>query len=223
MIYLTGDIHADLRKRELAFRKYTSKDILIVLGDFSYSWDMYTEEEWDNYKFPFTTLAVLGNHDNYTSIYKKYPKVEVFGGPAYKFNNNTFYLVNGAVYEIGGYRWLCFGGALSPDWEYRVPGLSWWEEEIPSRADFSLAIKNATEEVDFLISHSCSNTELDAMFPYRPFEINDVTSDMLEDIIEKLKFKRHFFGHMHKNISYDFGRYTADCLYGKIIPLAEKV
>jgi predicted phosphohydrolase len=225
MIYVTGDIHADLRKREKLFRSYTADDILIVLGDFSYSWDSYTEQEWDAYKFPFTTLAVLGNHENYSSIYDSYPKVKVFGGAAYKFNQNTFYLVNGEVYEIGGYRWLCFGGALSPDWKDRIPYVSWWKQELPTQEDYKRALKNA-HDIDFLITHACSKTELDAMFPVRYFNINDPTSKMIEDIVKVLlqtkRFKRHLFGHMHKNLERDFGTYKANCLYGKVLSAKEK-
>lgn len=203
----------------------TSSDILIVLGDFSYSWDVYTEREWNAYKFPFTTLAVLGNHDNYSAIYNFCPKVKVFGGTAYKFNQNTFYLVNGEVYEIGGYRWLSFGGALSPDWKDRIPYVSWWKQELPTQEDYKRALKNA-HDVDFLITHACSNTELDAMFPVRYFNVDDPTSKMVEDILKPLaqesRFKKHFFGHMHKNLERDFGSYSAMCLYGKVVAMEER-
>jgi hypothetical protein len=225
MIYVTGDIHADLKKREQIFRRFTAEDVLIVLGDFSYSWDTCTEAEWDTYKFPFITLAVMGNHENYSSIENFYPKVKVFGGSAYKFNQNTFYLVNGEVYEIGGYRWLCFGGALSPDWKDRIPYVSWWKQEVPSKEDYQRALKNA-HDVDFLITHACSNTELDTMFPVRYFDINDPTSKMLEGIIKVLsqtkRFRRHLFGHMHKNIEHDFGTHKANCLYERVLRLKER-
>lgn len=223
MIYITGDIHADLQKREQVFRKLTKDDILIVLGDFSYSWDFYTREEWDRYKFPFTTVSVLGNHENYSYVYNFCPKVEVFGGSAYKLNQNTFYLVNGEVYEIGGYRWLCFGGALSFDWKDRIPYVSWWKEEIPSQEDYQRAAKNACD-IDFLITHDCSERELDTMFSYCR-KINDPVTGMVENLVSEVaknsRFKRHLFGHMHKNLEYDFGSYKANCLYGKVLSLNE--
>ena len=226
MIYVTGDLHADIRGREKLFRSFTKDDTLIVLGDFSFSWNFYTEEEWDAYKFPFTTLAVMGNHENYSSIENFYPKVKVFGGSAYKFNQNTFYLVNGEVYEIGGYRWLCFGGALSFDWKDRIPNVSWWKQEIPSKEDYQRALKNAEKHnVDFLITHDCSDTELKTMFSHC-MKLDDPVTGMLESILKILakesRFRRHLFGHMHKNIEHDFGSYKANCLYERTLKLKEK-
>lgn len=220
MIYITGDLHADLGKREKIFRTFSKDDILIVLGDFGYSWNMLTKKIWDNYKFPFTTLSVLGNHENYSVIYDILPKTEKFGGTVYQFNDNTFYLKNGVVYNIEELSFLNFGGALSIDWAYRIPGISWWEEEIPTQAQYLNAMQRAkTKDIDILLSHGCSSTELDVMF--NPiYKGPDPVQKMLENIINELRlqdcFRYHLFGHMHKNISEEWDTYTSMCLYDDV-------
>lgn len=57
-----------------------------------------------------------------------------------------------------GFRWsqrgrslLSFGGAASIDYEWRVPGFSWWPEELPTDAD--LAKLSGGAPVDVMITH----------------------------------------------------------------------
>ena len=65
-IYVTGDTHANLdEKRSEFIQSLSSSDILIVLGDFGYTW---TPSILDNYHAPCITLAVDGNHDNFSDV-----------------------------------------------------------------------------------------------------------------------------------------------------------
>lgn len=57
-----------------------------------------------------------------------------------------------------GFRWtqrgrslLSFGGAASIDYEWRVPGFSWWPEELPTDTD--LAKLRGRAPVDIMITH----------------------------------------------------------------------
>ena len=63
-VYLTGDMHADLDNgRREYLQELKPSDILIVLGDFGYTWN---QEILKKYSVPCITLVVDGNHDNFT-------------------------------------------------------------------------------------------------------------------------------------------------------------
>jgi hypothetical protein len=61
-----------------------------------------------------------------------------------------------------GYRWtqsnrilMSFGGAASIDRSWRIPGVSWWPEELPTEDEIVAAITGGT--VDVMISHDSPN------------------------------------------------------------------
>lgn len=79
-IFLTGDIHGSidistLNTKNFPQQKELSKhDILICLGDFGLIWDVNEskkeEQHWVDWldSRNFTTIVVLGNHENYDRI-----------------------------------------------------------------------------------------------------------------------------------------------------------
>ena len=95
MIYVTGDTHGDInrfKKREL--RKLTSKDYIIVCGDFGFFWDK-SQKELENLEFlkeqKYNILFVDGTHENF-DILESLPTVEFMGGIAGKIANNIYHL-----------------------------------------------------------------------------------------------------------------------------------
>ena len=96
------------------------------------------------------------------------------------------HLMRGQVFEIGGITFFTMGGAsshdiqdgildpASPDFEreywfkrrtrqmFRVKGVSWWPEELPSDAEYEEAVKNLDEagwKVDCVLTH-CAPTSI---------------------------------------------------------------
>ena len=77
MIYITGDTHAaldtesglytqDQMMRKDFIQDLNKDDILIVLGDFGYTW---TPSILEQYHCPAVTLAIDGNHDNFEYLF----------------------------------------------------------------------------------------------------------------------------------------------------------
>lgn len=228
-VYITGDIHADLEndnRREI-FKSFKEDDILIVLGDFGYSWNLATEKIWQSYNWPFTTVSVLGNHENYSRIYETYQKEEIFGDVAYKICDRTYYLKNGGMYTIDGKKFFAFGGALSIDKAYRTPYLSWWPEEIPSNSEYldaEKALKDNRYEFDYFITHTGSEDEIDDMFLHIKDKFIDPTQKMVSQLVAEIQmeggsFKEHFFGHMHAYTQRKGDRFTSTCLYAQVYNL----
>ena len=220
-IFLTGDMHAALDDRR---RKFISKldpsDILIVLGDFGYTW---TPLRLQGYKAPCMTLLVDGNHDNFSYLDACLDE-DMFGSTVKKVKDNVYRLMTGNIYEINGLKFFVFGGALSIDKEQRIPYVSWWPEEVPSKrvVDKALDTLHARGgEVDFMLSHTCPEQTAVDMFRY-PYKIEDPVEKMLsvmEYEIESRKGRKvgNFFGHHHKNMS--DGVHT--CLYGDVVEIME--
>ena len=85
MIYVTGDIHADLdRFKGKEAKKLKKGDTLIVCGDFGFVWDGSKKEQqvlkWIG-KRPYQVLFIEGTHDN-LSLLDTYPLVDFCGGRA---------------------------------------------------------------------------------------------------------------------------------------------
>jgi len=168
-IFLAGDFHGEidmkdtLRNRNFPQQKELTKDdYLIQLGDFGLIWDdpisATTEQElvdWLSNKL-FTTIVVLGNHENYDRI-TMLPVVDMFGSKVWKYTDSIFILQRGRVYTIGGKTFFTMGGAKSIDQAIRTEGRSWWRQEIPSRREFMIGLSvldSIDWNVDYVITHT---------------------------------------------------------------------
>ena len=172
----------------------------------------------------FTTLFIPGNHENYARLMSdEFPVKEWNGGMVKEIRSSIYMLMRGEMYEIDGARFFAFGGASShdvkdgildggdPDWKrkakildrqgkymFRVKGISWWEEELPTQEEMQhgLDVLNQNDwKTDFVITH-CAPSSTQALLGIHD---NNVLTKYLEEIRQKLTYKRWFFGHYHDN------------------------
>lgn len=95
---------------------------------------------------------------------------------------------------------MAFGGAFSIDQEHRVPGFSWWEQELPTVAQQNRALDRG--EVDILLTH-------DAPGDVCPIVRHDFKGDVqstanrlwISHLIGSTKPEMVFHGHMHHRYS----------------------
>ncbi len=216
MIYLTGDIHGDITRFTPTYfpesDMLTENDYVIQLGDFGCFWrNPPSQEEIDNIDFfskqRFITCFLDGNHENFPLI-NSYPIVDFCGGKAHKINEKLYHLMRGNVYTINDQKFFVFGGGLSVDKKYRIPKISWWEEEYPSIAEEEEAYSNLElngYKVDYVFTHVAPITIVEYMIKHGMFDAyggpeskyNDYVSMFLETINQKLEFKHWYFGHYH--------------------------
>ena len=132
--------------------------------------------------------------------------------------------MRGQVFELNGSKFFTFGGASSHDisdgildyedenWRdkakeldkqgkymYRVKGISWWSEELPSEEEMENGIKNLENhdwKVDYILSHSPSASVI-ALLGHGLYE-QDVLTRYLEEIRCKTEYKRMFRAYAHK-------------------------
>lgn len=207
----------------------TKDDYVIICGDFGGVWNMKEEDkeetmilDWLDCK-PFTVLFVDGNHENFDRLYA-YPEEEWNGGKVHKIRPSVIHLMRGQVFNIEGKKIFTFGGASSHDisggilelddphfkrkrkeldreWiPYRINHMSWWKEEMPSEAEKQEGWKNLETHdfcVDYIVTHCCSSGTQELLD--RVLYSTDALNEYLEEIRQKVQFKKWFFGHYHDN------------------------
>lgn len=140
------------------------------------------------------------------------------------------------MFNLQGKKFFTFGGAKSHDikdgilelgdkrikkWNkdynkmFRINGVSWWKEELPSQEEMDEGIRNLEREnnkVDYILTHCPPTSVLKQMNNnYR----SDYLTDYLQTIKENIKYKKWLFGHMHVNENYQWDK--AACLYEQIV------
>ena len=231
MIYITGDIHGNPSRLSTDIfpeqKDMTKEDFLIILGDFGLVWDYRGENKNEKYWLDwletksFTTLFLDGNHENFNRL-NTY-KIEKFcGGNASFIRPSVIHLKRGQVFNLQGKKFFTFGGAKSHDisdgilepgdkrikeWDkdynkmFRVNGVSWWKEEMPSQKEMDEGIRNLQREnnkVDYIITHCPPTSVLKQM---KSNYSSDYLTDYLQKIKETVEYKDWLFGHMHVNIN----------------------
>lgn len=164
MLYVTGDIHADIRRLKGRAAKQLKKgDILLVCGDFGFLWDGSPKElrllDWLG-KRPYQILFVEGTHDN-IDLLSGYPEETLYGGQVRRVSGNCCQLLRGECYEIEGKRVFALGGGESTDMDIRVEGETWWSRELPSAEELAHAretLASLNQQVDYIITHSVAPT-----------------------------------------------------------------
>lgn len=213
------------------FSRNKEDNYVIVLGDFGLVWNRDEENRqekwWLNWlqEKPFTTLFLDGNHENHIRL-NTYPIKEWNGGKVHEIRSNVLHLMRGEIFNIEDKKFFVMGGASShdiqdgildyedPDWRdkakqldakgkymYRIKGLSWWEEEMPSDTELENGLKNLEKhnnKVDFILTHSPSTSQLYLLGGKGLYEPDKLTN-YLEEVRINTEYKKHFMGHMHIN------------------------
>ena len=181
----------------------------MVLGDFGFVWDGSAEEQkkldWLR-KRPYTLLFLDGSHENY-DLLAQYPETERFGG-------------RGSVLELEGKKYLCFGGAESPDREEREPGVNWWKQEMPSDEEYAACEQNLEacgDQVDYVLTHDAPSRFLD--FTVLASGETNQLHQFLDKILLKLTYEKWFFGCYHRDVQLST---KSRCVFCDVIPMGER-
>lgn len=225
----------------------TKDDYVIICGDFGGVWTFEEESSREKYWLDwlnernFTTLFVDGNHENYTRLYNDYQVKKWHGGKVHKIRDSVLHLMRGELFDIDGKKIFAFGGAKSHDIQdgilnldeeekiyefrkrgayFRIRDFSWWDLELPTEEEMKNGINNLEKvnyKVDYVISHCCPSN-IQALLGSGSYK-KDYLTDYLQEISEKLEFKKWYFGHYHDNRQVN-SQYVL--LYEDIVPLEFK-
>lgn len=214
MILVTGDIHGFCvpeesarlsRKNKLCrelFASMDKNDYLVICGDFGLLWNGGASERWWLRwleRKPYTTLFIDGNHENFDML-DALPTEAWHGGRIHRISDSILHLMRGELFEIGGRTFFTLGGAESHDKPYRIPGVSWWPQELPS--DEELAHARATLDacgwqVDGILTHclpTCVQQNVfGGWYPANPL------TDFLDEVAARAGYRTWYAGHYHVN------------------------
>ena len=216
-------------------------------GVWDYKMSSSNENYWLNWlnDKPFTTLFVDGNHENHERL-KEFPRVKFHGGMAHKIRQNVYHLMRGYVFDFEGKKFFAFGGAQSHDIQdgilrledydtlgdlakdynrrtkkgemLRIDKLSWWKDELPTRAEMERGIENLKKvnfKVDFVITH-CPPREICKWCGYYD---NDKLLDYFDKLLDMgLQFDEWWSGHLHRNEYSLFRKYNI--IFKEIVRIA---
>lgn len=207
-IFVCGDIHStfDIDKLD-QFRNRTDlneNDYLIICGDTGICGISTVEEaKTREYlrKLPMTILFVDGNHENFKKL-NSYPVDEWHGGKVHIIEPGIIHLMRGQIYRIDEKSFFTFGGAYSDDRMWRVPGKTWFDEELPSKEEYAEArrvLEKHNYKVDYIITHTGPHNIITGM----NIDCHDAALeqiDFFQQIAEMTDFKEWYFGHFHKDV-----------------------
>lgn len=183
--------------------------------------------DWLNDK-PFTTLYVDGNHENFDRYYSdEFPQVKFHGGQTHQIRDSIYHMMRGEVFELDGKRIFAFGGASSHDirdgivdpadypdrkslnrelrsrylrWQqFRVKGVSWWPQEIPSEAEMAHGMETLASvgnKVDYVVTH-CLPQEVAYLFSFGLYKSDPLMMYFNQLLHNGLQFDRWYCGHYH--------------------------
>lgn len=224
-----GELERFSKKNFPEQTEMTKEDFVIICGDFGGVWNIGKENKEEKWwmdwleERPFITLFVDGNHENFDRL-NQYPVEAWHGGKVHKIRPSVIHLMRGQVFCIDEKKIFSFGGASShdimdgilelddPDYKikkknmdlrkrlYRVNHLNWWADELPSEAEMAEGRANleASENtVDFIVSHCCASAT-QSLIGGKSYK-QDILTDYLEELRQKVQFKKWFFGHYHDN------------------------
>ncbi|MBE6827486.1 MAG: metallophosphoesterase [Ruminococcaceae bacterium] len=225
MIYITGDTHGDqvrFIENNLGDSSWTENDFLIICGDFGYIFrNSPLENEFLDYleTKPYTICFCDGNHENFPAIFS-YPEEIWHSGRIHRIRKNVIHLMRGQVFEIEGKKIFTMGGAYSLDRGSRIPGCSYWDEELPSDEEFREAAENLKKHdfnVDCIITHTAPRKLIKKMGFYpicyetqlTDFHFQDAQlTGFLEWIMQTANYRHWYFGHFHLDDEID-SKHTA--------------
>lgn len=219
MIYITGDVHGDYDNLLYRLKSLDIKneDYVIVVGDFGFVWDDTTNT---NIRLLATInasiLFVDGNHENF-SLLNSFPVEDWNGGLIHRVSSNIIHLMRGQFFVIEGKKFWTFGGAYSIDRAYRIKGISYWSQELPSNDEYNVSSKVLEEHnfnVDYILTHT-----IPERFYYKLHIIPDQREKellgYLDWVYDRTTFSHWYAGHHHINKTFSGDRLTI--LYEDIV------
>ncbi len=208
MVYITGDIHGDISWfKNPKLKKLGEKDILIVCGDFGFLWDPKSEAEKKNLEIlkskKYTICFLDGAHENF-NILNAYTPYRWKGGNAHKIANNIFHLMRGEIFTLDNKTFFVMGGGESDDRDMREPGVSWWEEEMPSAEEIKNAednLKDANYNVNYILSYEAPAVAKDFLkLHLKEAAKISALNTYLQELTKNVDYYHWYFGSLHTDM-----------------------
>ena len=115
------------------------------------------------------------------------------------------HLMRGEIYEIDDKKVFVMGGGYSLDKKFRIPGRTWWPQEMPNDAEYRNASKNLEKcgfKVDYILTHTAPAETVEYLSRLNFGIKNSVVEELpltgfLQWIVENVYYEKWYFGHFH--------------------------
>lgn len=200
MIYVTGDVHGDIKDLESRDIKRIKKgDTLIITGDFGFIWNN-SKEELKNLKKlskkKYNIVFVEGVHENF-ELLRNYEECDFCGAKAKKITDNIYCLNRGEIYTIEDKTIFCLGGGAHEDVYEKYDNDPIKNPSLPTDNELEYAVKNMqahNKKVDYVITHEAP-ASVKRMIR-RDSTINDMNI-FLDTLLHNIQCDKWYFGSMH--------------------------
>ena len=201
MIYITGDLHGDLKRfKQRKIKRLKKDDTLIVCGDFGFVYDEDKREEkalkWLS-KRKYNILFVDGAHDK-VELLEKYEICDFAGSKARRINERVYMLLRGNIYTIEDKRIFAFGSGLSESYNIISDIISSDAGSLPTAEETKNGIESLASvdnQIDYIVTY-------DAPISAKTYigEANhNGLNTYFEEIYKLANFKCWYFGRYHKD------------------------
>lgn len=215
-IAVAGDWHANAgwAERTITCAKDRCADVIVHLGDFGYEFTpgFLRRVSTALAHAQLSLLFVDGNHESFDRL-NRYP---IRASGLREIAQGIYHLPRGFRWTWGGVRFLALGGAHSVDRPYRVPGVSWWPQELITPEQAADAI--AGGPTDVLVAHDCpAGVDIpgleDTAHLFPPLEIlrADEHRQTLRTVVNAVRPREIWHGHYHRHY-----QTTTDLGYGAV-------
>lgn len=231
MIYVTGDIHGEVRTLLNWLDKcripHEKDQIIVLLGDAGLN---YFGKNKDRERKVLlqdsnrTYFCIHGNHEKRPESISSYYQLLWNDGLVYVEDEfpNLLFAKDGEVFDLEGLTTLAIGGAYSVDKWYRLcHGWNWFEDEqipVERRAEILEKVKQL-EEVDLVLTHTCPYQWMPRDLFIDGLDQSTVDNSMeywLTEVEAALKYRYWLFGHFHDDRGIND---KAQMLYKNVIDL----
>ena len=185
------------------------------------SWAVRTKAVLMALKYPgIRILLVRRTMPELESNHLRFLRRQLAGVAEYKAVSRQLVFPGGSVLELEGKKYLCFGGAESPDREEREPGVNWWKQEMPSDEEYAACEQNLEAcgyQVDYVLTHDAPSRFLD--FTVLASGETNQLHQFLDKILLKLTYEKWFFGCYHRDVQLST---KSRCVFCDVIPMGER-
>lgn len=204
-ILFAGDTHGNIDHWHYLIRVALANEVrtIIQVGDFGF----WTHTKDGRFFLSDLSNALIlndldvywidGNHESFERLYALPVGADGFR----PVHNRITHIPRGALVQIEGHKVLGIGGAYSIDKDSRLPGVSWWPEELITQGDILTALDN--EQPDIVVTHDVPES-----VPHRYFLNQYPTGEtrsqrlLLEEVFQKFHPNLWVHGHYHRRYEY---------------------
>ena len=212
MIFLTSDPHRDFAyiKEFCHLNKTNKDDIIFVTGDAQINYfldDSDREIKKELNELPITFIFIQGNKEKRPNRISTYKTKNIYNADFYYEEEfpNQLYAKDGEVIILNNKKYLVMGGAYSVYAPGKEDGDFWWKDEQMSEENRLNSLKTLQKhhyEVDYVLSHAAPYSKIPELGWIKDVDKNTLDLNFekfLDEIDQKIKYKKWFIGHYHIN------------------------